>query len=157
MNTIVLAGTAMEAAAHAQRHRLPKGRWRYAVKASSIRGLRVAEVHILPGFLKRLDRHKIIGELRYARVPKTIEFHETPKMLGLQDAIEPAYTEQEVRLNAGRLTLEEALEQAYVTVPSYISQAAPDIPVKRKKAPATQPLGLTLAPDSKPLTVEGFF
>lgn len=64
---LVLAQTPHEAATYIRRAELPRGRWRIAARASSIRGIRQATVHCLPGFHKRPDRHSILGELRYAK------------------------------------------------------------------------------------------
>lgn len=72
MYVIVLAENHREANAYAQSAQLPRGRWRFAVRASSIRGLRVAEIHELPGFSKRRDQHAINAELRFARCERTI-------------------------------------------------------------------------------------
>lgn len=64
---LVLAQTSHEGAKYVRRAKLPRGRWRVVAKASSIRGIRKADVHCLPGFHKRPDRHAILGELRYAQ------------------------------------------------------------------------------------------
>lgn len=64
---LVLAQTSHEGATYVRRAKLPRGRWRVVARASSIRGIRKAEVHILPGFHRRPDRHSILGELRYAQ------------------------------------------------------------------------------------------
>ena len=64
---LVLAQTSHEGAKYVRRAELQRGRWRIAARASSIRGIRKAEVHCLPGFHKRPDRHSILGELRYAQ------------------------------------------------------------------------------------------
>lgn len=64
---LVLAQTSHEGAKYVRRANLPRGRWRVVAKASSIRGIRRAEVHCLPGFHKRPDKHAILGELRYAQ------------------------------------------------------------------------------------------
>lgn len=67
MYVVVLANNTREAMRYAAAAKLPRGSFRYAAKASTIRRLRVAEVHILPEFHKRLDRHAILAELRYAK------------------------------------------------------------------------------------------
>lgn len=114
--TVILAGTTKEAVLHAKRHRLPRSRWRYVVAASNIRGLRRADIHVLPGFHKRLDRFGILGELKHTKGEVT-EFDEPMTWLGYEDAWVAAHAEALERLDAGRLSLDEALEAAYVTTP----------------------------------------
>jgi len=63
---LVLAQTSHEGARYVRRAGLTRGRWRIVAKASSIRGIRKAHVHCLPGFHRRPDRHSILAELRYA-------------------------------------------------------------------------------------------
>lgn len=65
--TIVLAENHNEANRYAKRAKLRKGQWRFPVSASALRGLRVAEIHELPSFAGRRDRHAILAELRYSR------------------------------------------------------------------------------------------
>lgn len=69
MMKIILASSHREAVAYAKDQGWRSGEYRYPVKASTIRGLRVAEIHELASFAKRFDRHAILGVLRYARVP----------------------------------------------------------------------------------------
>lgn len=64
---LVLASNAHEGAKYARRAKLTRGRYRVVSSASSIKGLRRAEVHILPGFRQRIDRHSILGALRWAQ------------------------------------------------------------------------------------------
>jgi hypothetical protein len=64
---IVLAKNSQEGAVYVRRAKLPRGRWRIAASAGSIRGLRKAQVHVLPSFNDRPDRHSILAELRYAK------------------------------------------------------------------------------------------
>lgn len=64
---IVLAKNTHEGATYARRAPLTRGRYRIAVSAGSIRGLRRAEVHILPSFDQKPDRHAILAELRWAK------------------------------------------------------------------------------------------
>lgn len=70
MYVIVLARTPQEGSTYAKRAKLPRGRYRVATSASTIRGLRVAEVHELPSFAQRPDRHAVEAELRFARGPR---------------------------------------------------------------------------------------
>lgn len=64
---LVLAKNTHEGAKYARRAKLTRGRYRVVSQASSIRGLRRAHVHILPGFHKRIDRHAIMAVLRHAQ------------------------------------------------------------------------------------------
>lgn len=64
---IVLAKNTNEGSAYVRRANLPRGRWRIASSASSIRGLRRAHVHKLPTFDRRPDKHSILAELRHAQ------------------------------------------------------------------------------------------
>lgn len=64
---IVLTDKPNEANTYAKRAGLRRGQYRYPTSASSIRGIRVAEIHELPSFSQRRDRHAIDAELRYAR------------------------------------------------------------------------------------------
>jgi len=65
---LVLAQTSHEGAKYVRRANLPRGRWRIVAKASSIHNVRKAEVHCLPGFHRRPDKHSIMAKLRYAKV-----------------------------------------------------------------------------------------
>lgn len=64
---IVLAGSSQEASKYVRRAGLPRGRWRIAASAASIRGIRAAHIHALPSFHHRRDGHSILAELRYAK------------------------------------------------------------------------------------------
>lgn len=67
MYVIVLCGNPQEGNRYAKRAKLPVGRYRVATRAGSIKGLRVAEVHELPSFASRPDKHAIEAVLRYAK------------------------------------------------------------------------------------------
>lgn len=64
---IVLAGNTREGRRYAKLAGLPKGRHRVVYSAKQIRHLRSAEVHELPSFKRRPDRHAINAALRYTR------------------------------------------------------------------------------------------
>lgn len=68
--TLILAKSILEANRYAKAAGLDRFTYRAVRSAGSIRGVRHAEVHILPSFLDRLDRHSILGALRWA---KTLE------------------------------------------------------------------------------------
>jgi hypothetical protein len=68
---LVLAKSAQQAATYARRCGFTAGRYRAVASASSIRGIQVADAHILPEFYDRRDSHAILSEIRWARdVPK---------------------------------------------------------------------------------------
>lgn len=64
---IVLAGNSREGRRYAKLAGLPKGRHRVVYSAKQVRNLRHAEVHELPSFARRPDRHGINAALRYTR------------------------------------------------------------------------------------------
>lgn len=70
--TIVLSGSRQETQEFARQRELR--RVRYITGAQMLRGLRSAEVHVLPGFHFRPDRHAINAELRYRRGVTTIHY-----------------------------------------------------------------------------------
>lgn len=92
MYVVILAGTTLEAMRYANAAKLKRGRYRYALRAATIRGLRVAEVHILPGFARRLDRHAILAELRYAKFTQKVITPEELKQLQTAYPLEKAAT-----------------------------------------------------------------
>lgn len=65
--TLILAKSTTEANRYAKVAGLDRFTYRAVRSAGSIRGVRHAEVHLLTSFLKRLDRHAILGALRWAR------------------------------------------------------------------------------------------
>jgi hypothetical protein len=65
--TLVLAKSITEANQYAKAVGLQRFTYRAVRNAGSIRGVRHAEVHLLSSFLRRLDRHAIMGALRWAR------------------------------------------------------------------------------------------
>lgn len=153
--TIILAGSTREASKYAKLAGLPKGRWRFASQAASIRGLRVAEIHELPSFARRPDRHAINGELRYTKGERIqVEMPEEPvvdqgdgmgEQLTIDDAIAEAYAEEQHGSETG--TPEPVQEAAPAPAPVVESPAAE----RKKRKPAPQ------AKAKKPeLTVDNF-
>lgn len=67
MYTIILAASTRDANTYAKVAGLKMGRFRYATQASSIKGLRVADIVELPGFERRPDRHALNSALRYSK------------------------------------------------------------------------------------------
>lgn len=64
---IVLAANPSEGATYARRTGLPARTYRVPAAAKSIKGLQAADVHVLPTFATRPDRHAILAELRHGR------------------------------------------------------------------------------------------
>lgn len=72
MMKIILAASLQEGNAYAREQGFRQGDFRVALRAASIRGVRESEVHELPSFQRRLDRHAIDAELRYNRGPRFV-------------------------------------------------------------------------------------
>lgn len=64
---IVLAANPQESHRYARRAGIPARNYRAPASAASVRGIQSADVHRLPSFATRRDRHAIMAELRYAR------------------------------------------------------------------------------------------
>lgn len=64
---LILAKSISDANSYAKLVGLPRFSYRSVRGAGAIRGVRNAEVHVLPGFLRRPDRHAIVAALRGAR------------------------------------------------------------------------------------------
>lgn len=67
MFTVILAETSREAARYARQANLRKGSFRYATRAATIKGLRVAEIHELPSYKRRRDRFAVDSALRWTK------------------------------------------------------------------------------------------
>ena len=117
--TVILANTMRQAMEHAKQEKLPKGRFRYAAHPSSIHGLRTANVHVLPEFGKRRDKHAILAKLRYAKVDNLLIFDEA----GKSHSVDPTLV-----TTPQKWAISERVEPA-----------SEDVPVKRKKAPSKPP------------------
>lgn len=65
--TLILAKSVTEANRYARVAGLPRFQYRAIRSAGSIRATRNADIHLLSSFLKRPDRHAIIGALRHTR------------------------------------------------------------------------------------------
>lgn len=65
--TLILAKNTGEGFKYARQIGLKQGSFRLVRDAHAIRGVRHAEVHLLPSFLERWDRHTILGALKWAR------------------------------------------------------------------------------------------
>lgn len=64
---LVLAQTPSEAHTYARRANLPNFTYRAVSSAGQIRNVQVVDVHVLPNFEKRRDRHAIRAALRHGR------------------------------------------------------------------------------------------
>ena len=69
MYRVILCNDYREGHAYAVSQGFRHGNFRVASRAGTIKGLRVAEIHQLPSFEQRRDKHSILAALRYARVP----------------------------------------------------------------------------------------
>ena len=83
MYTIILAHTKREAVEHARQQGLPHASWRWPARANSLDGLRIAAVHELPSWKKRVDRHAVEAKFRHAKITEHKVF----------DEVEPKETE----------------------------------------------------------------
>lgn len=96
--TLILAKSITEANDYARLAGLERFSYRAVRSAGAIKGVRNAEVHVLPTFTERLDRHAILAALQWAR---TLEvFYVDPEDL------KTPLTEEE--LEAARLAAEAA-------------------------------------------------
>lgn len=68
---LILAKNPREAGSFAALMGWRIGQYRAVQKASSISGVRRADVFVLPSFLERHDRHAILGALRWAKYVNT--------------------------------------------------------------------------------------
>lgn len=129
MYVVVLANNTREASSYIKAAGLSRARTRYASKASTIRGLRTAEVRILPGFKRRLDRHAILSELRWTKAKiREVSAEEIRQLL-------TAYPLEKAATIAARyLAIQEAArgEEAGETEPS--EDAAPAEAPKRRRS-----------------------
>lgn len=66
--TLILAKSPREAQSYAKLVGLRPFTYRFVTRAAAIRGIRNAEVHILPSFILRIDRHGILATLRNAKL-----------------------------------------------------------------------------------------
>lgn len=64
---LILGRNPQEASMYARRAGLPNFTYRAVSSAKSIRKIQVADVHVLPGFHDRPDKHSILRELRWGR------------------------------------------------------------------------------------------
>jgi len=146
---IILAGSAREANTYAKAVGLPRGRFRYATQASSIRGLRVATVHELPGFTKRPDKFSLESVLRYATYERTVVSPETFADLkrGLHQR-ETAYDVDRAAMVAHRYeAIKEASRGEETGAPKPSEAPAPAPKPRRAAAPkAPKPAPAAVAP-----------
>jgi hypothetical protein len=121
--TLVLAKSIPEANAYARLIDLPRSRYRAVRSAGAIKGIRNAEVHILPSFSTRPDRHSILGALRWARSLE-VYYVDPADLGGVSSRPDP-----EPDLKPAGATDAE-LEEAYAlnAVPPYAVAAPPEKP-----------------------------
>ena len=104
--TLILAKSITEANSYAKLAGLQRFTYRSVRSAGAIRGVRDAEVHILPSFTVRLDRHAILAALTWA---KSLEvFYVDPADLA------PAEEDSDSNvLEAGTPPTEAEIDEAY--------------------------------------------
>lgn len=76
---LVFAENIAEANTYAKRAGLPRGRYRAVGHAASIRRIQVADVHELPSFERRRDKHAIRAEIRHGRDIRYFKVEMPPK------------------------------------------------------------------------------
>lgn len=139
---IVLAGSTREGRRYAKLAALPKGRHRVVFSAKQIRRLRHAEIHELPSFRRRPDRHGINAALRYTRGERLMVEMPTEQMEPSEERTPagPTLRQLEVayRYNALRDDAEHAawLESAEVKVedPSWDAPGDPLADLEQARA-----------------------
>lgn len=72
MYIVILANTPSEAAQYAREKGLRNTEYRFAARAGSIKGLRMAEIHELPSFSRRADKHAINAALRFNKAKRIV-------------------------------------------------------------------------------------
>jgi len=166
--TIVLAGSSKEANDYARVASLPRGRFRYATQASSIRGLRVAEIHELPGFARRADRHALNSVLRYTKGERIeISHEEFTDLKAAHQQRQTAYSLERAAMIAHRYeSIKEASrgEETRTPEPSEGPAPAPEVddlfknptPRAPRKRAAAKPAAPKPAPAPKPEPGEFF-
>lgn len=123
---VVLAGSVQEGRTYARRKGLVLSRCRIVANASSVRGLRQAEIHELPSFNTRLDRHAINAQLRFVRggerilveMPSPAEAAPVDQGdgMGQQLTIDDALGETEVRAEEVAEEVVQAAEDLHIAV-----------------------------------------
>lgn len=78
-HVLVFAETISEANTYAKRAGLPRGAYRAVGHAGSIRGIQVADIHELPGFENRRDKHAIRAAVRHGRDIRHFHVEMPPK------------------------------------------------------------------------------
>lgn len=101
--TLILAKNITEANEYARAVGLERFSYRAVRSAGSIKGVRNAEVHLLPSFLARPDRHAILSVLSFARTLEVI----------YADPADFAPAEDSNALESGTPPTEREIEVAY--------------------------------------------
>ena len=141
MYVVILADTIREANAHARKHGLARGRFRFASSAANIRGLRVAEVHELPSFARRPDRYAIRAVLRYAKGKVVLFNHDDEPLvehdLAVLDLVAPQETRYELERAATVAFRYEAIKAADSN--ALESKIEVESPTVKRSKPAPKP------------------
>jgi len=138
MYVVILADTIREANAHARKHGLARGRFRFASSAANIRGLRVAEVHALPSFSRRPDRYAIRAVLRYAK-GKVVSFNHDDELIA-ESPLEPV-APQETRYELERAATVAFRYEAIKAADSNALESKIEVesPTVKRSKPAPKP------------------
>lgn len=139
---IVLSGHRRETKAFADQRELR--RVRYITGAQMLKGIRSTEIHVLPGYAHRPDRHAIDAELRYRRGIKRIDYVEVEG--GLLVECGTAAANEKILAATGASSPAELVAQIQGLQLKALTAAAPAEKVKpapkprAKKAPAAPKL-----------------
>lgn len=120
---LVLSGSIGEGNTYAKRVGLERFSYRAIGARKQVQNIQVADVHILPSFHKRPDKHAILGELRWGRdiVYKDVEMPPAPPREG-----DDRYGEQ--------LTIDEILSEQAEFAKAREVQPLPEIQERLNQA-----------------------
>lgn len=140
---LVLAKSNREAGNYAALAGIPVRDFRAVNRASSIHGIRTGEVHVLPSFLERFDRHAILGELRWAKVEV---FY-----------VDPADLQPSEPTNGSVGPTDDELEEAYdanAELDAFIAAEAAKITTPEQLDQFLEDAGLAMVDEGAPVAVE---
>lgn len=132
--TIILAKSPQEAITYARRVGLGLGQYRYAARAGSVSGVRVADIIELPGFANRPDRFAINAVLRYVRGERVKVEPPPDRRLPFERALEVAYRYVAIKEAASGAEAGET-EQSQNPAPTAEVESPAAERSKRKPAP----------------------
>lgn len=152
MYVVILANNLAEANRHVKRQGLRRGTYRFAARAATVRKLRVGEIHVLPGFRKRFDKHAILNEVRFTRGKRRV-FNECGvegQCYPLERAAEVAFRYEAIRESTRQQALAEFAEKELIGgEPARAPEPSEDpAPAPRRRKAAAKPA---------PAVADGFF